>query len=93
MPTWLKFATAAPIAGLLVLSTLPPIARAQVAAPPPAAKPDALNREGNIYDYRKHQPTGTPSEQSTKQVDDEVKALLKQTDELDRQFKDAPARP
>jgi len=52
-------------------------------------------REGNIYDHRDHQPTeadveratGTesPSSGANRQVEDEVKALLQQTDKLDKQ--------
>ena len=54
------------------------------AAPPP--------REGNIYDHRDHQPTevdvtgtASPSSGAKRQVEDEVKALLQQTDKLDKQ--------
>lgn len=50
-------------------------------------------RVGGIYDYRNHQPTEpAPSAVTTKQVDDEVKALLKQTDELDRRFDNRESR-
>jgi hypothetical protein len=41
---------------------------------------------GPIHDFRKQQPTeAAPSTDQTKQVDDEVKQLLKQSDQLDKQ--------
>jgi len=44
-------------------------------------------REGNIYDFHEHQPTDPdPSAATTRNVEDEVNGLLKQTDELDRTF-------
>lgn len=63
-----------------------------VLSPPMSAAQDdngsalVAPREGNTYDYKSHQPTApAPSTATDKQVDDEVKALLKQSDELDRQ--------
>jgi ubiquitin len=52
-----------------------------------AAGQSAPTREGPVYDYRNHQPTApapAASDVTTQQVEDEVKALLKQTEELDR---------
>jgi len=72
---------AASIAAALL--ALPWMTQAQNTSAPPAATP----REGDIYDYRKHQPTeSAPTVGTTKQVDEEVKALLKQTQELDREY-------
>jgi hypothetical protein len=78
----------------LLLAAVP--VRAQDSAPlGAAAVPPA--REGNIYDHRDHQPTQAEidaaeaaagahpaREPSQTQVEDEVKALLKQTDEADK---------
>ena len=72
------------ISAALALSA-PMMASAQNASPPTSrATP---NREGNVYAHHKHQPhTRRPLAESTAQVDDEVKALLEQTDDLDRRF-------
>jgi hypothetical protein len=65
--------------GTALVPALPLLALAQTAPAP--------EHEGGTYDYKKHQPTEVaPSTTSTKQVDDEVKELLKQTDRLDKQF-------
>jgi hypothetical protein len=81
-------------------STTPSIAIALVlaASSPAFAQSDptpgagAAPREGNIYDHRDHQPTeadvtgtASPSSGAKRQVEDEVKALLQQTDKLDKQ--------
>jgi len=64
---------------IALVPALPLVASAQTNPVP--------EREGGTYDYKKHQPTeAAPSATSTKQVDDEVKKLLKQTDQLDKQF-------
>ena len=45
------------------------------------------NRESNIYAHHKHQAhRSRPLVESTAQVDDEVRALLRQTDDPDKQF-------
>ena len=65
--------------GIALVPTLPLVVLAQTSPVP--------DREGGTYDYKKHQPTeAAPSATNTKQVDDEVKKLLKQTDQLDKQF-------
>jgi hypothetical protein len=82
-------------------STTPSIAIALVlaASSPAFAQSDPTSgagaappREGNIYDHRDHQPTeadvtgtASPSSGAKRQVEDEVKALLQQTDKLDKQ--------
>jgi hypothetical protein len=73
------------VAAALLLSTLT-FALAQHASNPVfATTPPA--REGGIYDFRNHQPTAPrPSAVTTQQVEDEVNALLKQVDKVDRQF-------
>ena len=66
------------LAALLLLSE-PGFALAQKSSVPA--------REGNTYDFRDHQPTeAAPPAQASSQVDEEVKALLRQSDELDRTF-------
>ena len=46
-------------------------------------------RNGGIYEFRNHQPIEpAPSSPTAKQVEDEVRALLRQADELDRTFED-----
>jgi len=67
----------------IALCTAPLMASAQ--NNPPAA--EGAPHAGNIYDYQKHQPTAptTPIE-SSKQMDEEVKSLMKQLDELDSTF-------
>jgi hypothetical protein len=63
----------------LLLST-PAVVLAQRAAAP--APPESA-----VHDFHDYQPTeAQPSVVTAKQVDDEVKALLKQMDDLDRQF-------
>jgi hypothetical protein len=76
----------------LLLAAAPP-ALAQNAAAPDTTPPA---REGNTYDHRDHQPTQAeidraaaaagvrPPSQNPEPVEDEVKALLKQTDEVDQ---------
>jgi hypothetical protein len=67
-------------------------------APAPGAGAVPPTREGNIYDHLDHQPTqaeidgaeaaagsGAPATKSQEQVEKEVRALLKRTDELDKQ--------
>ena len=57
----------------------------------PAGAP--AGREGDIYNFHEHQPTGPdPSAATTKQVESEVQNLLKQTDELDRTFDNREGR-
>ena len=66
---------------MVLLLSAPGFALAQESTPPA--------REGNIYDFKDHQPTeAAPPTHTSKQVDDEVKALLRQSDELDRTFDD-----
>ena len=63
----------------------------------PAARTSPPVREGNIYDHIDHQPTraeveraeaaaggGRPSSATDREVENEVKALLKETDEQDK---------
>jgi hypothetical protein len=61
----------------------------------PAARASPPAREGNIYDHIDHQPTraeveraeaaaGVGRSSSTTEVENEVKALLKETDEQDK---------
>ncbi len=82
----------AALAALLLAAGSP--ALAQNAAVPGTTPPA---REGNIYDHRDHQPTQAqidsaaaaagvraPPSANPGPVEDEVKALLKQTDELDK---------
>ncbi len=84
------------IAIALVLAVSSPALAQSGAASGGGAAPPA--REGNIYDHKDHQPTeadvraaegaaGTesPSSGAKRQVEDEVKALLQQTDRLDKQ--------
>jgi hypothetical protein len=67
-------------------------------APVPDARVTPPAREGNVYDHHDHQPTQAevdsaetavggrePSSESETPVENEVKALLKQTDKLDKQ--------
>jgi hypothetical protein len=85
----------AAVAALVLAASSPSLAQN---APPPGAEAVPPMREGNVYDHRDHQPTqaevgaaeaadgiGAASPGSEKQVEKEVKALLKQTDELDKQ--------
>jgi hypothetical protein len=85
-------ASTAAVAALLLAAALP--ALAQNPAPPGTTLPA---REGNIYDHRDHQPTQAeidnaaaaagvrpPPSANPGPVEDEVKALLKQTDEADK---------
>jgi hypothetical protein len=85
----------AAVAALVLAASSPSLAQN---APTPGAGAVPPAREGNIYDHRDHQPTqaevvgaeaaagiGAPSPESQTQVKNEVKALLKQTDQLDRQ--------
>jgi len=66
---------------MVLLLSEPGFALAQESTPP--------LREGEIYDFHDHQPTqSAPPAHTSKQVDDEVKALLRQSDELDRTFDD-----
>lgn len=67
------------LAALLLLSE-PGFALAQESGVPA--------REGNTYDFKDHQPTqaAAPPAGASRQVDEEVKALLRQGDELDRTF-------
>ena len=72
-----------PVAVAIALCTAPLMASAQNAA---SAAEGALHA-GSVYDYQKHQPTApTPPIDSSKQMDEEVKSLMKQLDELDRTF-------
>jgi hypothetical protein len=59
-------------------------------APDPVFGANPPLREGGIYDFRNHQPVqpAPPPAVTSKQVEDEVKALLEQVDELDRTFDD-----
>jgi hypothetical protein len=69
----------APFLAALLLLSEPGSALAQESTVPA--------REGNTYDWRDHQPTAAaPSAQASRQVEDQVKALLQQSDELDRTF-------
>lgn len=85
----------AAVAALVLAAASPSLAQ-NAPAPGAGAVPPA--REGNIYDHRDHQPTqaevdsaeaatgsGAPAPESQKQVEKEVKALLKRTDQLDKQ--------
>lgn len=85
----------AAVAALVLAASSPSVAQ-NALAPGAGAVPPA--REGNIYDHRDHQPTqaevggaeaaagiGAPSSESQTQVEKEVKALLKRTDQLDQQ--------
>jgi hypothetical protein len=82
---WFILVTEVFIAAALVLST-PVMASAQNASPP-AAGAATSRREGNIYGHRKHQPRERRHlAESASQVDDEVKALLMQTYDLDKTF-------
>ena len=74
----LRVPLAPSLAAVLLLSE-PGFALAQQSTPPA--------REGDIYDFKDHQPTeAAPPADTSKQVDDEVKALLRESDELDRTF-------
>jgi hypothetical protein len=74
----------------VALMSAPPFAALGQNTPAPAAE---STREGDIYNFEKHQPTETPpSTATTKQVNDEVEDLLKQTDKLDKQFENTPGR-
>ena len=71
---------------VIILCAAPLSASAQN-APPASSGAGGAPREGNIYNYQKHQPTApTAMEGNSKQVDQEVKSLMKQLDELDRTF-------
>jgi len=75
------------IATVLLLSE-PTLALAQKASDPVLGATPPV-RNGGIYDFRNHQPMEpSPSGVTSKQVEDEVKALLEQADELDRTFDD-----
>jgi hypothetical protein len=80
----------------LVLAVSAPAFAQRAPAPDAGAMPPA--REGNIYDHRDHQPTqaeidraeaaagpGAPARESQKQVEEEVRALEKRTNELDKE--------
>jgi hypothetical protein len=76
---------------LAVAATFTPCAHA---APGQTQGSEIALREGNIYDHQDHQPTPAeesaaglaPISQTTKrEVEQEVKRLLQQTDRLDRQ--------
>jgi hypothetical protein len=71
----------------------------------PAARTSPV-REGNIYDHIDHQPTraeveraeaaagaGRPSSATDREVENEVKALLKETDEQDKKSDEDINRP
>lgn len=81
---------------VLVLAAASPAFAQNAPAPDAGAMPPA--REGNIWDHRDHQPTqaeieraeaaaggGAASQESQKQVEKEVRALEKRTDELDKE--------
>ena len=79
-----------PVVAAVLLLSEPGFALAQEQGPP--------TREGDIYDYKDHQPTeAAPAADTSKQVDEEVKALLRKSDKLDRTFDDDdggdPGRP
>jgi hypothetical protein len=69
-----------------LLLSIPTFAIAQKASDPVfGTTPPA--REGGTYDFRNHQPTAPPpTAVTTEQVEDEVNALLRRVDEVDRQF-------
>jgi hypothetical protein len=86
------------VAALVLAVSAPTLAQN---APAPRAGATPPPREGNVYDHHDHQPTQAEvnggeaavgarrsSSESTTQVDDEVKALLKQIDKLDKQSDD-----
>jgi len=82
--------TTPPIAIALVLAASSPALAQNYPTSGGVAAPPA--REGNIYDHKDHQPTeadvagtASPSPGAKRQVEDEVKALLQQTDRLDKQ--------
>jgi len=76
-------------AAALLLSSTALAQTAGTDAPPPAPVDErgVPTREGNIYDFRDHQPTqaGPPSAGSAQQVEQGVQELLQQTDKLDKQ--------
>src|SRR5258708_13353733 len=81
--------TTLPTAIALVLAASSPALAQSVPPAGGGAAPPA--REGNIYDHKDHQPTeadvagtASPSPGAKGQVEDEVKALLQQTDRLDK---------
>jgi hypothetical protein len=102
-PTWCdKGAVVAAVAGLVLMASSPLLAQPNTApvsgASSPAGDGNTPAREGNIYDYRIHQPTaaevsdaelaagiGPPTSASTAEVEKEVEDLLNQADRLDRQ--------
>ena len=72
----------------------------------PAARTSPPLREGNIYDHIDHQPTraeveraeaaaggGRPSSATDREVENEVKALLRETDEQDKKSDEDLNRP
>lgn len=73
------------VAGLALAASEPLMAQTN---PAPAAGPISSPREGNIYDFKKHQPTeaevGGGDAKGRAEVEKEVQDLLKQLDELDR---------
>ena len=74
-----------PVVAAVLLLSEPGFALAQEQAP--------ATREGDIYDYKDHQPTEVaPPTDTSRQVDEEVKALLRKSDELDRTFDDQDGR-
>jgi hypothetical protein len=86
-----------PIIAIAVVLTAASPALAQ-SDPPSGGGTAPPTREGNIYDHRDHQPTeaevraaeraggtASPSSDTKRQVEDEVRQLLQQTDRLDKQ--------
>jgi hypothetical protein len=78
----IKSTLVATTASTVFLMLSPPIAAAQDDNGSALVVP----REGDTYDHKDYQPTErAPSATTDQRVNDQVKALLKQSDELDRQ--------
>jgi hypothetical protein len=88
----------ASVAALLLALSSPSLAQN---APSPAGEAAPPPREGNVYGHYDHQPARKevdsaetavgmrpPSSESTSNVEKEVKQLLEQTDELDREVEE-----
>ncbi len=72
---------------LLSSSALAQTAGSDASPPAPVDQRGVPTREGNVYDFRAHQPRqdGPPSASSAQEVEKGVQDLLQQTDQLDKQ--------
>jgi hypothetical protein len=77
-----------------VLLAVPHTLFAQSVPPTAPGTAAGAHPQSPIHDFRKLQPKeAAPSTQQTKQVDDEVKELLRQSDQLDKQFEGGGKSP